>query len=48
MTEDIDGCEIEKDKGNTLAQYQGFQKKLLQIRLYVKATNLMKILRLFS
>ena len=29
MTEDIDGCEIEKDKGNTLAQYQGFQKEIV-------------------
>lgn len=28
MTEDLDGCEIEKDKGNSLTQYQNFQKKL--------------------
>jgi hypothetical protein len=26
MTEDIDGCEVEKEKGNSLAQYQNFQK----------------------
>lgn len=29
MTEDLDGCEIEKDKGNHLAQYQDFQKELV-------------------
>ena len=28
MTEDLDGCEIEKDKGNNLAQYQNFQKEI--------------------
>ncbi|MFW2146520.1 YgiQ family radical SAM protein [Acinetobacter sp. TY1] len=29
MTEDLDGCEIEKDKGNSLTQYQNFQKELV-------------------
>ena len=27
MTEDLDGCEIEKDKGNSLTQYKNFQKE---------------------
>jgi hypothetical protein len=48
MTEDIDGCEVEKEKGNSLAQYQNFQKKLLPIQLFVKAINSMKIHRLCS
>jgi uncharacterized radical SAM protein YgiQ len=29
MTEDLDGCEIEKDKGNSLTQYQNFQKEIV-------------------
>ncbi|RLL38191.1 YgiQ family radical SAM protein [Acinetobacter cumulans] len=29
MTEDLDGCEIEQDKGNSLANYQNFQKELV-------------------
>ncbi|WP_313659558.1 YgiQ family radical SAM protein [Acinetobacter variabilis] len=29
MSEDIDGCEIEKDKGNSLSQYQNFQKEVV-------------------
>lgn len=29
MTEDIDGCEVEKEKGNSLAQYQNFQKEIV-------------------
>ena len=29
MTEDLDGCEIEKDKDNSLAKYQNFQKELV-------------------
>ena len=29
MTDDIDGCEVEKDKGNSLAQYQDFQKEVV-------------------
>lgn len=29
MTEDIDGCEVEKEKGNSLAQYQDFQKEIV-------------------
>lgn len=27
MTEDIDGCEVEKEKGNSLAQYRNFPKR---------------------
>ena len=30
MTEDLDGCEIEKDKGNSLTQYQNFQKEIVK------------------
>ncbi len=29
MTEDLDGCEIEKDKGNSLTKYQNFQKEVV-------------------
>ena len=29
MTEDLDGCEIEKDKGNSQTKYQNFQKELV-------------------
>jgi len=29
MTEDLDGCEIEQGKGNSLTQYQNFQKELV-------------------
>jgi uncharacterized radical SAM protein YgiQ len=48
MTEDIDGCEVEKEKGNSLAQYQNFQKNLLPIRLFAKVTSWMSIPKLFS
>lgn len=48
MTEDIDGCEVEKEKGNSLAQYQNFQKKLLRIRLFVKVINSTQIRKLCS
>ena len=29
MTEDLDGCEIEKDKSNSLTKYQNFQKEVV-------------------
>ena len=40
MTEDLDGCEIEKDKGNSLTQYQNFQKELVANPIIREGDNL--------
>ena len=40
MTEDLDGCEIEKDKGNSLTQYQNFQKELVANPIVREGDNL--------
>ena len=40
MSEDIDGCEIEKDKGNSLSQYQNFQKEVVANPIVREGDNL--------
>lgn len=40
MTEDLDGCEIEQDKGNSLTKYQNFQKEFVANPILREGDNL--------